>query len=203
MEMPIKTYYKIYGFWGLICLVINYIKTQLFFKNVKLIRFPIEIRGKKQIDFGKDLTTGIHCRLEAWPYSSEDKLIIFGNRVEIGDFVHIAAVKNVRLGNHVLLASKVYISDIQHGSYTGGINESSPEEFPRERKLHAKEVCICDNVWIGEGVSVMAGVSIGESSIIGANSVVTHSIPPYTIAVGNPAKVIKQYDFDKKQWVKL
>ena len=47
------------------------------------------------------------------------------------------------------------------------------------------------NVWVGEKVTVLPGVHIGEGSIIGANSVVTHDIPPYSIAVGIPAKVIK------------
>ena len=58
------------------------------------------------------------------------------------------------------------------------------------------------NVWIGEFVSILPGVTIGMGSIIGTMSVVTKSIPPYSIAVGSPAKVIKVYDFENKKWVK-
>jgi len=62
-------------------------------------------------------------------------------------------------------------------------------------------VVIGDNVWIGEFVSILAGAIIGEGCIIGSNSVVTKEIPPYSIAVGCPAKVIKRYDFEEKKWI--
>ncbi|KAA6328149.1 putative acetyltransferase [termite gut metagenome] len=201
--MTLKTYFKIYGLIGIIKLAVNYIRTKIFHKEILLVRFPIEVRGKRQIEWGTRLTTGVRCRIEAFPYRHSSKLIKFGTRVEIGDFVHIAALENVIIGNHVLIGSKVYISDIQHGSYIGNKGDSNPEEIPRNRKLSCKPVEIQDNVWIGESVSVMPGVTIGKSSIIGANSVVTKSIPAYSIAVGNPAKVIKQYDFVIGKWVKI
>lgn len=59
---------------------------------------------------------------------------------------------------------------------------------------------IDDNVWLGELVCIMPGVTVGKGSIVGAHSVVTHDIPPYSIAVGSPAKVIKQYNFSTKIW---
>ena len=59
------------------------------------------------------------------------------------------------------------------------------------------------NVWIGAGVIVLGNITIGHGSIIGAGSVVTKNIPPFSIAVGNPCKVIKRYDFKKKQWVEI
>ncbi|MGK0447171.1 MAG: lipopolysaccharide O-acetyltransferase, partial [Polaribacter sp.] len=60
-----------------------------------------------------------------------------------------------------------------------------------------------DNVWIGQSVSVLKGVTIGFGSIIGANSVVTKDIPAHCIAVGSPAQVIRTYDFESKQWKKI
>ena len=65
------------------------------------------------------------------------------------------------------------------------------------------KVIIGNNVWIGEGAAILSGVKIGEGSIIGTNSVVLKDIPPNSIAVGSPAKVIKKYDFDKKEWIKI
>lgn len=127
----------------------------------------------------------------------------FGDNVQINDFVHIAAAKNVEIGNNVLIASKIFISDICHGEYADIENMSDPNEHPNDRKLSAKPVIIHDDVWIGEMVSILPGVEIGKGSIIGANSVVTKSIPEYSIAAGNPAKVIKQYNFNKKQWKKI
>jgi lipopolysaccharide O-acetyltransferase len=116
--------------------------------------------------------------------------------------VHIAAGQCISIGNNVLIASKVFISDINHGSYKG-INQDSPLSHPSSRKLSTSPIIIKDNVWIGEGVCIMAGVTIGFGSIIGALSVVTKSIPDYSIAVGSPAEVIKEYDFEKEEWVSV
>ena len=58
-------------------------------------------------------------------------------------------------------------------------------------------------MWIGEKVTVLPGITIGEKSIIGANSVVTKDIPPFCIAAGNPASIIKRYDFEKHEWVRV
>ncbi|MCR5188785.1 MAG: hypothetical protein K6C97_07595 [Treponema sp.] len=77
---------------------------------------------------------------------------------------------------------------------------SNPNEHPVNRKLSAKPVINHDDVWIGEMVSILPGVEIGKGAIIGANAVVTKSIPKYSIAVGNPAKVIKKYNFETKLW---
>ena len=181
-------------------------KLRTFFvvPSARIVRFPIDIRGKKFMDFGRKLTTGYYCRLEAYPIGNNNsKVLKFGDNVQINDFVHIAAAKNVEIGNNVLIASKIFISDICHGEYADIENMSDPNEHPNDRKLSAKPVIIHDDVWIGEMVSILPGVEIGKGSIIGANSVVTKSIPEYSIAAGNPAKVIKQYNFNKKQWKKI
>ena len=62
---------------------------------------------------------------------------------------------------------------------------------------------IGDNVWLGEGVIVMPGVTIGNGCVIGAHSVVNKSIPDNCIAVGTPAKIIKRYSFDSKKWERV
>ena len=180
----------------------SFIVTKLTIPSARLLRQPIDIRGKKGIDFGKQLTTGYHCRLES---HNEDKNVSlhFGNNIQINDFVHIAALNEVRIGDNVLIASKVFITDLEHGSYAGNENDSSPDSIVKERPLSSKSVIIKDNVWIGEHVSILPGVTVGENSIIGANSVVTKSIPANSIAVGIPAKVIKQYNFETKRWEKV
>tara|TARA_R110002050_G_scaffold237905_1_gene374012 strand:+ start:23458 stop:24069 length:612 start_codon:yes stop_codon:yes gene_type:complete len=196
--------YDIYGLLGLLRLISYYTKTKILFPSARLIRFPIEIRGKKYIDFGLNLTTGKGCRIEAFPFYSKNIIVKFGNNVEINDYVHIAGITSVNIGNNVLIASKVFISDIQHGCYSGeGLIHSSPYLSPNDRPLSAKPVIIEDNVWIGESVSVIAGVTIGKGSIIGANSVVSKSLPPNIIAVGSPAKPIKEYNFDTQRWEKI
>jgi len=191
---------EIYGYWGLIKLFLNLIRTRVVYSKVRIIRFPIEIRGRKYIDFGSGLTTGVNCRIEAYPTLFKQKIIKFGKNVEINDFVHIAGIKSILIGDNVLIASKVFISDIQHGNYSGVLPHDSPNTIPSKRKLYSKNVVIGDNVWIGESVSILAGVTIGKGTIIGSNSVVSKSLPENVIAVGIPAIPVKKYNFECQKW---
>ena len=104
--------------------------------------------------------------------------------------------------SNTILASKIYISDCSHGSYSGDENDSHPDSIPHDRPLSSKPVAIEDNVWLGEFVSVLPGVTIGKGSIVGANSVVSKSLPPYVIAVGTSAKPIKKFNFETNKWEK-
>lgn len=114
--------------------------------------------------------------------------IIIGNNVSIESDCHIGAIDSVIIEDNVLIASFVFISDHLHG-------ESKIEDLqicPSKRSLYSKGgIRICRNVWLGEKSIILSGVTIGEGSIIGAGAVVTHDIPPYCIAGGNPARVIK------------
>lgn len=192
-----------YGILGLIKLLISITYTKIFYNNARLIRLPFDIRNKKNIKIGKNFTSGFGCRLEAFPIKeSENKILVFGNNVEINDYVHIASGENIEIGNNVLIASKVFISDLNHGNYKGK-EQDSPLTTPNNRKLSANPILIKDNVWIGEGVCILSGVTIGYGSIIGAMSVVTKDIPDYSIAVGNPARVVKLYDFHLNEWLNI
>ena len=194
-----------YGFLGFIKLLIDFLKTKLFFNKSRLIRFPFDIRNRKFIDLGTNLTTGVGCRFEAHPNNNQKKkCIVFGKNVEINDYVHIVSSDSVKIGNNVLLASKIFISDTNHGCYSGTLNtHSSPETTPNDRVLSTNPVIIEDNVWIGEFVSILPGVMIGKGSIIGSNSVVSKSIPPNCIAVGSPARIIKEYNYNTQNWERI
>lgn len=189
-----------YGIFGIIYIILCKIRTKLFFPNARIIRFPIDIRGKKYIDLGNNLTTGKYCRIEVFPKEKgSDKKIRFGDNCQMNDSCHISAMKSVEIGNNVLMAGHIYISDNSHGYYKGE-NQSRPYIEPINRECYISPVRIGQNVWIGEGVVIMPGVVIGEGCIIGANSVVTKSIPDNCMAVGCPAKVIKKYSFKTKKW---
>lgn len=194
--------YKRYGFLGSIRLALCLIYTKIFYPSARLIRLPFDIRNRRYISIGKGFTTGVGCRIEAYPQSGKGKILLFGDNIEINDYVHISAGEKIVIGNNVLIASKVFISDINHGNYTG-IDQDNPMSIPNSRSLSTKSIEIKDNVWIGEGVCIMSGVTIGFGCIIGASSVVTKSIPDYCIAVGTPAKVIKKYDFEKNEWLPI
>ena len=64
-----------------------------------------------------------------------------------------------------------------------------------------KNITISDGAWLGENVCII-GANIGKNVVVGANSVVTHDIPDYCVAVGSPAYIIKRYDFERKEWRK-
>lgn len=193
---------KQYSFFSLLELAYFKIKTFFVFKNARLIRFPIDLRGRQYMEVGKGFTTGKGCRLEAYPIGTSKTLFIDEN-FQMNDYVHITAMESVRIGKNVLLASKIYISDCSHGSYSGSDNDSSPAEIPKDRKMFSKPVVIEDNVWLGEFVSVLPGVTIGKGSIVGANSVVSKDLPANVIAVGSPAKIIKKYNLETQKWEKI
>lgn len=190
-----------YSILQIFYLIFYKIKGWFIFKNARLIRFPFRVRGKQYIKIGKGFTTGFNCRIDALNINNlkEKYLLEIGENVEINDDVHIGATEKIIIGDDVLIASKVYISDHNHGSYKGE-EQDSPMSIPKKRKIYSSPIKIEKNVWIGEFVSILQGVTIGEGAIIGTMSVVTKDIPPYTIAVGSPAKPIKKYNFKTKKW---
>ncbi len=195
-----RSYFKLYTLSGFLRLVVNTIRSRLFYPKAKIIRFPIDFRGLEFMEYGKGFTTGRGCRIEAYPLDKRSVTVRIGENFQMNDYVHITGISKVEIGDNVLIASKVYISDMSHGSYQGDSKDSHPDSVPKERPLFHKDVKIKDNVWIGEFVTILPGVSIGKGSIIGANSVVSKDIPEYCIAVGSPARVIKKYNFDLNIW---
>lgn len=118
----------------------------------------------------------------------------YGRHISVGSNVIInmncTFVDNNRItiGNNVLIASNVQIYTATHSVMPG--ERVSPERAAF-CNTYALPVRICDNVWIGGGAILLPGVTIGEGSVVGAGSVVTRSIPPHCVAVGNPCRVIR------------
>lgn len=156
------------------------------------ISIPIQTYGLENVFIGDNFDCGERLKLRTfseWQGVKYSPKITIGNNVCIQSDCHISAINSVEIGDNVLMASFVYISDHQHGMLDYSDIRSTP---PILRNLSSKgPVRIGNGVWIGEKATILPGVTIGECSIIGANSVVTKDIPPYCIACGNPAKVIK------------
>lgn len=102
----------------------------------------------------------------------------------------------VAIGNHVMLAQHIVISGLNHGYEDVLIP-------PHEQEVICKQITVSDNVWIGANSVITSGVTIGRHSIIGAGSVVTKDIPAFSVAVGNPAKVIKRFNTERNAWERV
>lgn len=147
-----------------------------------------------------ELFIGENSRLLCWTSfdSVTTKQALYPNLI-IGKNFHatrnltIQCAGKITIGNDVLVASDVFIINYNHGL-------SPQTKSYLNNNLEVSEVVIEDGVWLGNSVVVLPGVHIGKKSIIGAGSVVTKDVPPYSIAAGNPARVIKQYNFDNQQW---
>jgi len=140
------------------------------------------------MNIGDGFTTGQYCRIEAGRPKSRAKSLIIGNSVQINDRCHIAAIDSVSIGDNVLIASNVFITDHDHGD----TSLDSLILAPAHRPLTSSPVVVENNVWIGQNVVILKGVTIGESSIIAAGAVVTRNVPSFSIVAGVPAKILKQ-----------
>ncbi len=177
-----------------------------YFRSCKLrIGERPYIRGLKYMHVGNNFSAGRYAWIEAVKEHAGviyNPNITIGNNVGLSDSVHIAATTNVVLSDGVLVGSRVLITDHSHGIYSGEV-QSDPESLPSARPLASgREVFIGRNVWIGDGVVILPGSNIGDGSIIGANSIVNGNIPPACIAVGSPARPIRSYDSQSKEWIK-
>lgn len=170
--------------------------------------FPdARLGGVDCMRIGKGFSSGRGLWLEAvkeYAFAGQVFLpeIIIGDRVSVGEYVHIGCNHRIVIGDDVLMGSKIYITDHNHGVYRGE-NTDSPAVPPADRRLtEGESVEIGARCWIGEFVTILPGVTIGEGAIIGSHSTVTHDIPANSIAVGSPARVIKIWDDSTKCWIK-
>jgi maltose O-acetyltransferase len=151
----------------------------------------INLSGKKE-----HIKIGNHCEICGILSVNKNGKIIIGNYTTIRYGSSIEAAEMIKIGDYVIISNNVIIRD----------NNSHPIEPDKRIELcksgfeselwnweHAisKQIIINDNVWIGERAIIYKGVEIGKGSIIAGGSVVTHSVPDYVIAAGNPAKVVK------------
>jgi len=120
--------------------------------------------------------------------------VIIGDRVRVG--VGSVILGPVTMGNGSGLGQNVFVSGFNHG-YSDATKNSSVQP------LIIKETIIEDEAHIGANSVILAGVRIGKRSQIGAGSVVTKDVPPFSIALGNPARVVKRFDLEQNAWIKV
>lgn len=170
---------------------------------------------KKYADTGKDfvcsqtsdcladrpglITIGNHCEIHGKLISMADGRIEIGGDSCIYRDTVIGSVESIRIGRYAAISNHVHIYDNNnHPTDPETRKKMTVEGFHTpawrwENSEHAP-IVIGDNVWIGEYSAILKGVTIGEVSIIACHSVVTKDVPPYTIAAGNPARIVKHLE---------
>jgi acetyltransferase-like isoleucine patch superfamily enzyme len=119
--------------------------------------------------------------------------VIIGDRSRVG--ISSVVIGPVKIGNDVILAQHVVMSGLNHGYEDVTIPI-------KDQKCTVKPIVIEDEAWIGANAVITSGVTVGKHSIVAAGSVVTKNVAPYTIVGGNPAKVLKVYNAETKEWEK-
>ena len=146
--------------------------------------------GPQYITIGANSDVQRLTYLTAWDgiKSNNRPEIVIGEDCHIGAFNHITCADRIYIGDGFVSGKFVTISDNGHG-YTSLEHMALPAS---KRPIVTKgPVIINKNVWVGDKVSILSGVTIGEGSIVAANAVVTKDVPAYSVVAGNPAKVIK------------
>lgn len=167
---------------------------KVFFEGIE------QICGEEFIHIADETAFGAHLFLTAWKaftfknsegYAQTQTFspeIRIGRNCYFGAYNHITSINRIQIGDNLLTGKWVTITDNNHGATTF----ESVSIPPIERALTTKgPVIIGNNVWIGDKATILAGVTIGDSAIIAANSVVTTDVPAYSVVTGIPAKVIK------------
>lgn len=179
----------IYGMSLLYVRIFSYLKILLLRIRGYSLDFSVILKGnnfffqstKKAVSIGKKTIIGKHTRISA---GGRGKVEI-GMNVLIDDFTFVMAHEKIEIGDNTKIAAFCFLTDFNH-------KFNDFKKSIKEQGYETKPVKIGRNVWIGTHSIILPGVAIGDNSVIGAGSVVTKNIPSRSIAVGNPAKVIKK-----------
>lgn len=163
------------------------IAAKVFLRRCSSVGPYVQLQGRPCIRNNGTIKIGGHARIHSTIVAVE-LASEHGGELEIGEHtflnygISISAHELVRIGNHCLLGTYVNIMDNNwHGI------------FDRRRAPPSKPVIVGDNVWLGNRVIVLPGVTIGQDSVVGAASVVVKDIPARCVAVGNPARVVRTF----------
>lgn len=149
------------------------------------------LKGLENITIGDNCILESDLQLTAWVNISPTAQIFIGDGCMIRRGAHISATNRITIGNNLLTGTNVFITDNSHGNTSLNCIQLPPDERPIVSK---GAVNIGNNVWLGNNVCILSGVKIGDNAVVGANSVVTHDVPSFTVVGGAPAHIIKTYN---------
>jgi carbonic anhydrase/acetyltransferase-like protein (isoleucine patch superfamily) len=160
--------------------------------------FPVAaLFGEGAIFLGDGCIVGPYASLSAGvsPEHPKDAVVRIGDRCVIGKGSGIVAHQRIEIGDDVWTGHYVYISDANHGYVDR--DEPVGRQFAAPRPVR-----VGSGSWLGHGALVIGGANIGEHVVVGAGAVVTGDLPDYSVAVGNPARVIRRY-VTGEGWVRV
>jgi len=169
------------------------VRLKVRFRNSTILR-PLEVSLSKLDNVHISNNVFIHAGLILRVL--ENCQLHVGEDTYIGPHAHISGTSgDIIIGKKVMIADNVLISTAAH-------KYEDVTKPVKEQGYELKgDITIEDGCWIGEGSVITAGVRVGKNSVIGANSVVTHDIPPFSVAAGCPARIIRQYSAAEKKWL--
>ena len=153
---------------------------------------PIYISNFKRIFIGKRVRIFPNARIEV---VNKESSIIFEDNISIGENFHIISGENLIIGRDSTISANVFITNIDH-------EYQEIDKHILEQPLIIKETQVGENCFIGYGAVIQAGTILGKHCVVGANAVVRGHFKEYSVIVGVPAKVVKRYDVEKKEWRK-
>ena len=173
------------------------------FGKHSIIKPFLNTANERYISIGDNVNVGAFCRITVstefggHQVKSDNQIRLeIGDNVSIGNNSFVSANNRIRIGSHVIMSAYVFITDHDHGfqDFSKNLDEQPLSE--------GGAVVIGDNVFLGTKCSILKNITIGERAVISANAVVTKNVPAYSVVAGNPARIIKQFDFIKNTWVK-
>ncbi|MEY2565783.1 MAG: hypothetical protein QOE35_312 [Actinomycetota bacterium] len=168
------------------------------FGDSSVIVPPARVNGPQCITVGDGvvLLEGSWLAVFPQPGYPAPRLTI-GDRTRIGRSCHIACVGEVTIGEDVLTADQIYIADTYHGF------EQPGRPIAQQPMAPPRPVVIERGAFLGIRSVVLQGVTVGSNAYVGAGAVVTEDVPPRTVVVGNPARVVRRYDETSARWVSV
>jgi acetyltransferase-like isoleucine patch superfamily enzyme len=139
----------------------------------------LEIGAKGRVDFGRFVWIGDKTKVRC-----HEGLVEIGEKTVMGQECTISAYQHVRIGRQCVIADRAMFIDFDHGVV-------EVERPIRQQGIYKRDVIVGSNVWIGYGACVLRGVSVGDNSIVGTNSVVTKDVPANAVVAGIPARIIR------------
>jgi lipopolysaccharide O-acetyltransferase len=157
------------------------------FGKRSVLELPVRLTGEEHIAVGDDVFIGGGSWLQVLGTPSDSPVIVVGDGTAIAGGCVLSAAHSLRLGRQVLIARNVYISDHVHAF------ENTDQAVLKQGITGIGGVEIGDGAWLGQNVVVTPGVRVGRGAVVGANSVVRDDVPDFAVAVGAPARVIRQF----------